>query len=320
LSAPPLSGRKARRAIDGVLLLDKPLGLSSNQALQKAKWLLRARKAGHAGTLDPAATGLLVICLGEATKLAGLGLEQDKTYEAQVELGVATDTGDAEGEVIRRDPFRGSDADIEHALASLRGGIQQVPPMHSALKREGQPLYVYARAGETVERTARAVFIHELTCLVRQGDRLRLRVACSKGTYIRVLAEQIGAALGCPAHLAGLRRTRAGPLGIEQAVTLEHLEALAEEARPGCLLSPEMLVLSMPHMNLTAAAEAALRQGQAVPAPAAASGDWRLHGPSGRLVALAEARDGRFHPRRILLNPTENLDLCLEEQDDSQIQ
>lgn len=312
-----------RRAVDGVLLLDKPLGLSSNQALQRARGLFDARKAGHAGTLDPAATGLLVICLGEATKLAAVGLDEDKTYEASIELGSATDTGDAQGRVIARQPFGGTDADIEAALARHRGDITQVPPMVSALKRDGKPLYEYARAGVEVARQARPVTIHELVLLGREGDRLRVRVRCSKGTYIRVLAEQIGAALGTCAHLSALRRTAAGALRVADAVTLEALEGCPPGRRAEYLMAPEILVQSMPCVPLTAAEEGAVRQGRPLSRPGFADGPVRLHGPAGRLLALAEARDGVLQPRRLLLGqedvmPTPHL--SLEEQDDSPLQ
>lgn len=312
-----------RNAVDGVLLLDKPLGLSSNQALQQAKRLLGARKAGHAGTLDPAATGLLVLCFGEATKLAGIGLDEDKTYEAWIQLGSATDTGDAEGKVVQERPFRGSDADIDAALARYRGPITQIPPMVSALKRDGKPLYAYARAGIEVERAPRQVIIHSLDLLERRGDRLRVRVRCSKGTYIRVLAEQIGAVLDSCAHLCALRRTAAGGLDVAAAQTLDALEAQSPVQRAGALMPPETLVLSMSCAKLSAEEAAQIKQGRSLPRPQIQPGPLRLHGPDGRLLALAEARDGGIHPRRLLLdqeNVVQTPHLSLEEQDDSPIQ
>src|SRR4051812_47701901 len=204
------------RDVDGVLLLDKPSGISSNAALQSARRLFAARRAGHTGTLDPMATGLLVLCFGEATKFSGALLDADKAYAARVRLGARTSTGDAEGEVIERREVRAGPAQIEAALARFRGGIEQVPPMHSAIKHLGRPLYAYARKGETVERSARRVVIRELVLEGMSGEEIDLRVACSKGTYIRTLAEDIGEALGCGGHLSALRRTAVGPFPLGQ--------------------------------------------------------------------------------------------------------
>lgn len=298
------SGTKPQRlAIDGVLLLDKPGGLSSNQVLQRVKWLLKAQKAGHTGTLDPAATGLMVLCFGEATKLAGIGLEEDKTYEACVRLGIATDTGDAEGLVIKQSSANPSDAAVDAALASLRGAISQVPPMYSALKRDGKPLYDYARAGIELEREARTVNIGELTLERREAERLWIRVACSKGTYIRVLAEQIGLALGTCAHLETLRRTRIGTLEVTQATTIDALETMPVEARAALLSAPEILIKSVPSVTLGATEEGLVRRGQAIHRSGLGEGLRRMHADSGRLIGLAEARQGSLHPKRILLPP-----------------
>jgi tRNA pseudouridine55 synthase len=221
--------------VHGVLLLDKPLGLSSNDALQKAKWLLRAEKAGHTGTLDPLATGVLPLCFGAATKFSQLHLDADKTYETTVRLGVRTSTADAEGEVISVRPVDCTVGQMVEVLDRFMGPIRQVPPMHSALKKNGKALYEYARDGETVEREARAVVIHALELLESQlqGDApfLRLRVTCSKGTYIRTLGEDIGEALGCGGHLTALRRVATGPFNIAQCVTLAQLEAMDEAQR-----------------------------------------------------------------------------------------
>ena len=227
--------KRVREALNGVLLLDKPAGLSSNDALIRAKRLLNAKKAGHTGTLDPFATGLLPLCFGEATKFSHDLLEADKTYDTVVHLGVATETGDTEGAVISEQPVSVSIAQIEAVLATLRGPIQQVPPMYSALKRDGKPLYEYARAGVTLEREARAVVIHELTLLDYQAPLLTLRVRCSKGTYIRVLGEDIGHALACGAHLQALRRTGVASLTLAGAVTLEALEAMTPAERLAAL-------------------------------------------------------------------------------------
>ena len=232
--------RVHRRPLHGVLLLDKPLGLSSNQALQKAKWLLRAEKAGHTGTLDPLATGALPLCFGAATKFSQLHLDADKTYETEIRLGVKTSTGDAEGTVIATQPVTCSPGQVVKVLDRFMGEIKQVPPMHSALKKDGKALYEYARQGLTVEREARCVTIHDLDLLSMQLDgdtpNLRLRVRCSKGTYIRTLGEEIGDALGCGGHLSLLRRVATGPFSVNQCVTLAALEAMKEAERSDCLL------------------------------------------------------------------------------------
>lgn len=227
--------RVQRRPVHGVLLLDKPLGLSSNNALQKAKWLLRAEKAGHTGTLDPLATGVLPICFGAATKFSQLQLDADKTYETTVRLGIRTSTADAEGEVIETRPVRCTLGQVVEVLDQFMGPIRQVPPMHSALKKDGKALYEYAREGETVEREPREVVIHELELLEvqLQGEApfLRLRVQCSKGTYIRTLGEDIAQALGCGGHLIALRRIATGPFDVSQCLTLEQLDAMDEAER-----------------------------------------------------------------------------------------
>ncbi|WP_374624756.1 tRNA pseudouridine(55) synthase TruB [Pandoraea sp.] len=238
-----------RFALDGVLLLDKPLGLSSNDALIKAKRLLQALKAGHTGTLDPLATGLLPLCFGEATKFSQDLLEADKTYEALVRLGETTTTGDAEGEVLQTRPVTVDEAAIRAVLPSFTGAISQVPPMYSALKRDGRPLYEYARAGQTVEREAREVTIHglELTaCSLPDVAEFTFRVTCSKGTYVRTLAEDIGEALGCGAHLRALRRTAVGPLTLDDAVTLDALGAMEHAQRVEKLAPVDALLKTLP--------------------------------------------------------------------------
>ena len=247
-SRPP---KVPRVPIHGVLLLDKPVGWSSNDALIKAKRLLLAQKAGHTGTLDPFATGLLPLCFGEATKFSQDLLEADKTYEALVHLGIATNTGDTEGEVIATKPVDVSVQQIELALQAFRGEISQVPPMYSALKRDGKPLYEYARAGITLEREARRVTIHELEMLDYQAPLLRIRVLCSKGTYIRVLGEDIGNVLGCGAHLQQLRRTGVGPLSLAGSVTLDQFMALEDAQRTQALLPVDGLLLSFPAVSLS---------------------------------------------------------------------
>ena len=238
--------RVQRRPVHGVLLLDKPLGLSSNQALQKAKWLLRAEKAGHTGTLDPLATGVLPLCFGAATKFSQQHLDADKTYETTVRLGVKPSTADAEGEVISVREVSCSAGIVVEVLDRFMGPISQVPPMHSALKKDGKALYEYAREGETVEREARNVVIHDLDLLDMQlqGDApfLRLRVRCSKGTYIRTLGEDIAEALGCGGHLSALRRVVTGPFEEAQCVTLSALEKMDESDRLAALQPVDVLL------------------------------------------------------------------------------
>jgi len=240
------STRVQRRPVHGVLLLDKPLGLSSNQALQKAKWLLRAEKAGHTGTLDPLATGVLPLCFGAATKFSQLHLDADKTYETTVRLGLKTSTGDAEGDVIETRPVTCTAGQVVEVLDRFMGPIAQVPPMHSALKKDGKPLYEYARDGQTVEREARQVVIHDLDLLDMQLDgdapSLQLRVRCSKGTYIRTLGEDIGEALGCGGHLTMLRRTATGPFDATQCITLDALASETEDQRLAHLAPVQVLL------------------------------------------------------------------------------
>ena len=238
--------RVQRRPVHGVLLLDKPLGLSSNQALQKAKWLLRAEKAGHTGTLDPLATGVLPLCFGAATKFSQLHLDADKTYETTVRLGIKTTTADAEGEVISQRPVNCTMGQVVEVLDRFMGPIAQVPPMYSALKKDGKALYEYARAGETVEREARQVVIHDLELLEMQleGEApfLRLRVTCSKGTYIRTLGEDIAEALGCGGYLSALRRVVTGPFDVSACVTLEDLSDMDEPQREARLMPVQCLL------------------------------------------------------------------------------
>lgn len=256
--------RVQRRPVHGVLLLDKPLGFSSNDALQKAKWLLRAEKAGHTGTLDPLATGVLPLCFGAATKFSQLQLDAPKTYEAIARLGVTTTTGDAEGEVLREcavDAAMLTPERLAQVQAQFTGAIRQVPPMYSALKKDGKALYEYARAGMEIERAARDIEIYALNvALALDGQAqpaIKIIVTCSKGTYIRTLGEDIGAALGCGAHLTFLRRIDTGGLGIERCVTLADLEAMDEAQRLACLLPPEALLAD--HLQITLGSEDAAR-------------------------------------------------------------
>ncbi|PWF49164.1 tRNA pseudouridine(55) synthase TruB [Massilia glaciei] len=252
--------KRVRDLVDGVLLLDKPVGLSSNDALIKAKRVLNAKKAGHTGTLDPFATGLLPLCFGEATKFSQDLLEADKTYDTTVHLGINTNTGDTEGEVVLTRDVDVTQEQIEAALVQFRGPILQVPPMYSALKRDGKAYYEYAREGIVLEREARPVTIHKLEFVSYEAPFLKLSVTCSKGTYIRVLGEDIGNALGCGAHLNALRRTQVGALTVEGMVTLETLQA---NAAPLAMLAPvDALLSSFPAIELTEELAKRFLQGQ----------------------------------------------------------
>ena len=274
--------------IDGALLLDKPVGVTSNRALQEAKKLLAARKAGHGGTLDPLASGLLLILAGEGTKFAGTMLDADKEYLATVKLGVTTTTADAEGEVLEQRPVAVGAEQVAATLVRFRGSIEQVPPMHSALKRDGVPLYEHARAGRTVERARRQVEIHELEILQCAPPILELRVRCSKGTYIRVLAEDIGAALGTGAHLAALRRTASGRFNVRDAVTLDELRAMPD--RRAALLPLRVLLEGLPSTELDAASEERLRNGQALKISGLEAGLRALYRTDGAVIGLGEAQ------------------------------
>ena len=283
--------------IDGALLLDKPLGLTSNAALQKAKRLYGAAKAGHAGTLDPLASGLLLVLFGEATKFAGPLLDADKEYLATLKLGARTSTGDAEGAILQSREISFSKETLAAVLERFRGEIDQVPPMHSALKHKGTPLYRLARRGEEVERAPRRVSIRELETVRLDGAVLELRVVCSKGTYIRVLAEDIGEALGCGAHLGGLRRTASGRFRIDQAATLEALTDAGERQRR--LLSLPALLEGLPRAELGAAEEARLRQGQTLKISGLHAGLCAVVRPDGAVIGLGSADDGVLRPLRL---------------------
>lgn len=256
--------KKTRLSINGVLLLDKPVGWSSNDALIKAKRLLNAIKAGHTGTLDPFATGLLPLCFGEATKFSADLLDADKTYQTVVHLGVSTNTGDTEGEIIQTRELDVSEAQIHAVLEQFKGDILQVPPMYSALKRDGKPLYEYAREGITLEREARPVTIHLLEFVKYEAPFLTLNVCCSKGTYIRVLGEDIGNALGCGAHLNALRRTHVGHIILENTVTLDQLIEMSEEQRHALLAPVDALLSSFPEITLNDELARRFLQGQRI--------------------------------------------------------
>ncbi|HLV18332.1 MAG TPA: tRNA pseudouridine(55) synthase TruB [Pseudomonas sp.] len=298
--------KRVRRAVHGVLILDKPKGFSSNAALQKVRWLLNAEKAGHTGSLDLLATGVLPLCFGEATKFSQYLLDADKGYETLMQLGVTTSTGDAEGEVLERREVAVTREDIEALLPRFRGDIQQVPPMYSALKKDGQPLYKLARAGEVVEREARSVTISRLELLAFENGQARLSVSCSKGTYIRTLVEDLGHLLGCGAHVAELRRTQAGPFTLAQAVSLEELEkAHAEggaEALDRFLLPVDCGLQDWPVVQLTEHSAYYWLHGQPVRAPGApAQGLMRVEDHEGRFIGIGEASDdGRVAPRRLI--------------------
>jgi len=299
-----MSARRAPPAwcqVDGVLLLDKPRGLSSNAALQRARRLYRAEKAGHSGTLDPLATGLLPCLFGEATKFGAELLDADKTYDAAIAFGETTTTGDAEGEVTERRPVAVTREEIERVLGRFRGRILQLPPMYSALKRDGRPLYAYARAGKSVPRSPRGVTIHELTLDAFEGDRLAVTVRCSKGTYVRVLAADIGRELGCGAHLAALRRSAVGRFSVVGAARLEILETLSSTALHACLRPIDALVGHLPALTLPADAAARFVNGQPVVVIAAEPIRFRVYHSDGVFLGLGErGPDGELRPRRLV--------------------
>ncbi len=300
--------RVARRPVHGVLLLDKPLGWSSNDALQKVKWLLRAEKAGHTGTLDPLATGVLPLCFGAATKFSQLQLDADKTYEAVARLGIITSTGDAEGEVIAQRAVKLTQGDLEKVEARFTGLISQMPPMHSALKKDGKALYEYARAGIEVEREAREVTIRELKVTLAPENSaqvaIKMIVKCSKGTYIRTLGEDIGEALGCGAHLSALRRTETGGFLQAQCVTLEALEAMSDDERQARVMPVESLLQG--HVAVTLDEDNAGRFLSGL----RRRGNWpdaaqvAVYGPKTALLGTAHIKAGELIPGR-LLSPME---------------
>lgn len=285
--------------IDGALLVDKPVGVTSNAVLQRAKRLVGARKAGHAGTLDPLACGLLIALFGEATKFAGLLLDSDKEYLATLKLGETTSTGDAEGEVLKSSPVEVGAPEIRAVLERFKGEIEQVPPMYSALKRGGVPLYRLARRGESVERRPRRVRIFELEQTALRLPLLEVRVLCSKGTYVRTLAEDIGAALGTGAHLSALRRVASGRFRVEDAVSLDALEAMAPSQRLGRLVPLEAILSGLPRVELDAGLEAKLRNGQVLQIAALPEGISAVYGPGGALIGIGRAEGGTLRPVRL---------------------
>lgn len=298
-------GRKKGRAIDGVLLLDKPIGLTSNQALQRVKRLFDARKAGHTGSLDPLASGLLPICLGQATKVSGFLLNAGKRYQVVARLGQRTDTGDADGQVIEERPVPALDRGlVKRVLARFEGSQTQVPPMYSAIKHQGQRLYKLARQGIEIERQPREIEIHGLELLSLETDALELEVACSKGTYVRTLVEDIARALGTVAHVIVLRRLGVGPYAEGRMYKLEELEALAEqgmERLDELLLPVDSALEHWPSVELGADSAYYLMQGQAVMAPGApSSGKVRLYDEGHGFLGIGEVKlDGRVAPTRL---------------------
>jgi len=292
--------KPARQPIDGVLLLNKPVGITSNAALQKAKWLLNAKKAGHTGTLDPFADGLLPLCFGEATKFSAYLLDADKGYRAVLQLGVTTTTGDPEGEILATREVCTTRAEIEAMLPRFMGEIQQIPPMHSALKHQGRPLYEYARAGIEIERPPRRVQIRALDLVECELPRVVLDVRSSAGTYIRTLAQDIGAALGCGAHLTALTRVASGGFRLEQAHALADLEALDAHQRHALLLPADCLVAHLPAVQLDTPDAEALCQGRSIAHHTEHQGLARIYAAPHTFIGLADANAGRLLPHRLV--------------------
>ncbi len=294
--------KRIKRNINGVLLLDKPLGFSSNQTLQKVKWLFQAAKAGHTGTLDPLATGLLPICLGEATKFAQYVTDANKTYVATIKLGATTTTGDAEGEVLTTAPVNVTQSQFAAACQQFIGEISQVPPMYSALKFEGRALYTYAREGVDIARQSRLIHISHISVDNFKADVAQITVVCSKGTYIRTLAEDIGATLGCGAHLIGLRRTETAGYLLSNAVTIEQLESLTIETRDTLLLPVDSAIESLPKVILNADAAHFMMQGQSVwMAGKTPDSELRLYDEQNNFLGLGFLQDdGKIAPKRLI--------------------
>ncbi len=296
--------KRIKKNVNGVLLLDKPLGFSSNQALQKVKWLYCAAKAGHTGTLDPLATGLLPICFGEATKFAQYVTDADKTYFATIKLGATTTTGDAEGDVLTTAPVNVSPSQFAATCQQFIGEVSQVPPMYSALKHQGKALYEYAREGVDIERQARLITISAIEVNAFEINIAKITVVCSKGTYIRTLAEDIGAKLGCGAHLIGLRRTETAGYLLPNAMTIEQLEAMPVDARLAMLLPVDSAIESLPKVILNTDAAFYIMQGQAVwQAGKMPNSDLRLYDEKDHFLGLGYLQDdGKIAPKRLIKN------------------
>ena len=295
--------KSLKREIDGVFLLNKPLGFSSNQALKKIQWLFNAKKAGHTGTLDPMASGLLPICIGEATKFSNRLLEANKTYIATVQLGWTTTTGDQEGEVLSQKEVVLKPNQLQETLQKFTGDITQIPPMFSALKFEGKPLYEYARQGIEIERKPRPVTIYDIKLNKIEESIVILEVICSKGTYIRTLAEDIGHALGCGAHLKGLERTQTGNFQLPDALTIEALEAMSMASREKTLLPVDALLEGLSSIELTVTETEAIKKGQAIDFISEKDNELRLYGASGQLLGVGQPDlQGRLFPKRLIAN------------------
>lgn len=295
--------KRIKRAVSGVLLLDKAHGISSNTALQQVKRLFQAEKAGHTGNLDPIATGLLPVCFGEATKFSHYLLDANKRYQARFKLGATTNTGDSEGEILSQHPVTSSLIEVGRVLSAFIGPIKQIPPMHSALKHQGKALYTYARAGVEIHREPRDVIIYSLTLDALSGDELSVTVHCSKGTYIRVLGEDIGAALGCGAYMIALRRIESGRFNLSDAISFPQLELMTQEQRDSTLLPADCLLEGLPKVSLDSESASYLQQGQSVwQAGQTEKGPVSLYGPGHVFLGLGEITDeGKIAPKRLIL-------------------
>jgi tRNA pseudouridine55 synthase len=295
--------KSLKREIDGVFLLNKPLGFSSNQVLKKIQWLFNAKKAGHTGTLDPMASGLLPICIGEATKFSHRLLEANKTYIATMQLGVTTTTGDQEGEVVSQKDVVLKPNQLQETLQKFTGDITQIPPMFSALKFEGKPLYEYARQGIEIERKSRQVTIYDITLNKIEESTVILEVSCSKGTYIRTLAEDIGHALGCGAYLKALERTQTGNFQLSDALTIEAIEAMSMASREKTLLPVDALLEGLSSIELTLTETEAIKKGQAIDFNGKNDKELRLYGVSGQFLGVGQSDlQGRLFPKRLIAN------------------
>ena len=293
--------KSLKREIDGVFLLDKPLGFSSNQALKKIQWLFNAKKAGHTGTLDPMATGLLPICLGEATKFSHRLLDAHKSYIATIQLGITTSTGDQEGEVISEKKVVLNEAQLKDTLKKFIGDMTQIPPMYSALKFEGKPLYEYAREGIEIERKSRQIKIFDIKLINIEKSIITIEVLCSKGTYIRTLAEDIGQTMGCGAHLKGLERTQTGNFQLSEALSIEALEAMPMASREKALMPIDVLLEELSSIKLNMAELDAIKKGQSIDFMSKNDKEVRLYSPSGQFVGVGQPDlKGRLFPKRLI--------------------
>ena len=293
--------KSLKREIDGVFLLDKPLGFSSNQALKKIQWLFNAKKAGHTGTLDPMATGLLPICLGEATKFSHRLLNAHKSYIATIQLGITTSTGDQEGEVISEKEVVLNEAQLKDTLKKFIGDMTQIPPMYSALKFEGKPLYEYAREGIEIERKSRQIKIFDIKLINIEKSIITIEVLCSKGTYIRTLAEDIGQTMGCGAHLKGLERTQTGNFQLSEALSIEALEAMPMASREKALMPIDVLLEELSSIKLNMAELDAIKKGQSIDFMSKNDKEVRLYSPSGQFVGVGQPDlKGRLFPKRLI--------------------